>query len=120
MASPAVGWLQSYKWKFKSFSILGAVLPSGEGIRFLTPAGRIPRGTASNLGEEGVCLALSPEIWLLRLASPFVCPSPGRKWSPTSGGGPEDSKEATGSDSAPLPFVPKEASASVTQRCHTK
>lgn len=38
------GWLQSCKWKFGFVSILGALLPSGEGISLLVPAGWVPGG----------------------------------------------------------------------------
>lgn len=49
---PSAGHLHSYKWKFRSLSTLGAVLPSGKEFAPWCQLAGSREATASSLGEE--------------------------------------------------------------------
>lgn len=59
--------------EFGFISILGALLPSVEGISLLVPAGRIPGGHDVQSGKGESMLSPHPEVRLPRLASPTSC-----------------------------------------------
>lgn len=95
---------KAINWCLNSFSILGAWLPSGEGISLLLPVGRVPRGHSAQSGKGGSAPA--------PLGSgepgpgpPSAVPVQGEGWAPPMGGDLSDSTEAPRSEGGSIPTV---------------